>query len=69
MLKASCRDHLYSTSSSTDFLAAKKDSGFTRGSLSRQRAEYYYKGYPENDVPAKVADQQLIRNGVFASFV
>ena len=52
-----------------DFLAAKKDAGLARGSLSRQRAEYYYKGYPDNDVTAKVAAQQIIRNGVFASFV
>ena len=51
------------------FLAAEKDAGLTGGSLSRQRAEYYYKGYPNNDVTDKVADQQLIRNGMFASFV
>ena len=29
------------------------------GSLSRQRAQYYYKGYPGNGVTAKVAAQQL----------
>ena len=29
------------------------------GGLSRQRAEYYYKGYPDNGVTAKVSDQQL----------
>ena len=52
-----------------DLLAAEKDSGLTGGSPSRQRAKYYYKGYPNNDVTAKVAAQQLIRNGVFASFV
>ena len=52
-----------------DLLATKKDSGLTGGSLSRQQAEYYYKGYPYNDAKAKVAAQQIIRNGVFASFV
>ena len=52
-----------------DLLAAEKDTILTGGSLSRQRDEYYYKGYPDNDVTAKVAAQQLIRNGVFASFV
>ena len=50
-------------------LAAEKDSGLTGGGLSCQRAKYYYKGYPDNDVTAKVAAHQLIRNGVFASFV
>ena len=40
-------------------LSADKDDGLTWGSLSRQRAEYYYKGYPNNGVTAKVADQQL----------
>ena len=52
-----------------DFLASEKDAGLTGGSLSRQRAKYYYKGYPDNYVTAKVAAHQLIRNGVFASFV
>ena len=50
-------------------LDTEKDSNLTGGSLSRQRSEYYYKGYTDNDVTAKVAAQQLIRNGVFASFV
>ena len=40
-------------------LAAEKYAGLTGGSLSRQRAQYYYKGYPDNGVTAKVADQQL----------
>ena len=52
-----------------NFLAAEEDAGLTGGSLSRQQAKYYYKGYPDNDVTAKVAAQQLIRNGAFASFV
>ena len=39
------------------------------GILSRQQDKYYYKGYPDNYVTAKVAAQQLIRNGMFASFV
>ena len=56
-------------SSNADLLAAEKDAVLTGGSLSRQRADYYYKGYPGNDVTAKVVAQQLIRNGVFASFV
>ena len=50
-------------------LASQKDSGLTGGILSRQQDKYYYKGYPDNDVTAKVAAQQLIRNGVFSSFV
>ena len=50
-------------------MASKKDAGLMGGSLSRQRAEYYYKGYPDNDVTSKVEAQQLIKNGVFASFV
>ena len=56
-------------SRNADLLAAEKDSGLTGGSVSRQQAEYYYKGYPYNDVTAKVAAQKLIRNVVFASFV
>ena len=52
-----------------DLLAAEKDASLTGGSLSRQRDEYYYKGYPDNYVTAKVATQRLIRNGGFASFV
>ena len=40
-------------------LAANKDAGLTGGSLIRQRAKYYYKGYPDNDVTSKVAAQQL----------
>ena len=50
-------------------MAAEKDAGLTGGSLSRQRDKYYYKGYPDNYVTAKVAVQQLIKNGIFASFV
>ena len=52
-----------------DFLAAEKDAGLTGGGLSRHRDEYYYKGYPDNYVTAEMEAQQLIRNGVFASFV
>ena len=40
-------------------LAAEKDAGLTGGSLSCQRDQYYYKGYPDNGVTAKVADQQI----------
>ena len=41
------------------FLAAEKYAGLTRGNLIRHQAKYYYKGYPDNDVTAKVAAQQL----------
>ena len=52
-----------------DLMAAEKDAGLTGGSLSRQQAEYYYKGYPDNNVTGKFSAQKITRNGVFASFV
>ena len=47
----------------TALLAAEKDAGLTGGSLIHQRAQYYYKGYPNNGVTAKVAAQQLGLDG------
>ena len=40
-------------------LAAEKDAGLTGEILRRQQADYYYKGYPDNGVTAKVEAQKL----------
>ena len=40
-------------------LAAEKDAGLTGEILRRHRADYYYKGYPDNGVTAKVEAQKL----------